>query len=793
MNKFLLLLSCLFFTAGYSFAQSATGSLKGKVVTSEGNPAEGVTVQIENTNRGTITDDQGTFHFRKLSPGEYTLLISLTGYEKQKQKVTVDAGDETAVPVTLHVGNKDLSEVVVTGRPRFQVRESDYIARLPLKNLENPQVYNVVSKELMQEQVITSFDDALKNAPGVNKLWTSTGRGNDGGGYYSMRGFSVQARLVNGLAGASNGSPDPANIERIETIKGPSGTLFGSSLVSFGGLINTVTKKPYRLFGGEVSYTGGSYGLNRVTADVNTPIGADKKVLFRLNAAYHRENSFQDAGFKRSMFIAPSLSYQVNDKLSLHLNAEFYSQESTNTTMLFLTRTAQLKITRPEDMGIDFMRSFTSNDITIKTPVVNINAKASYRISDQWVSETNVSRSTRRSDGYYSYINILPGDTSLARYLSNQNATNNLTGIQQNFIGDFHIGSLRNRMVVGLDFLSIDNNNSNSPYITFDTVNFNRKDPRYTNLTKNAVDARMANAGPAAKNSFVSNTYSAYASDVINVTDRLSAMLSLRIDRFENRGTYDFRKDTTTGKFDQTTLSPKFGLVYEVLKEKLSVFGNYMNGFQNVSPATQPDGTVSTFKPQQANQWEAGIKADLFNGRLSGSVSYYDIYVTNVTRPDPERAGFSVQDGNISSKGVEVDVTAHPVPGLSIVAGYAYNKSINKKTDKNILDRRPVSSGPEQMANVWVSYTFRRTQLKGFGAGIGGNYAGENMITNGAVTGVFTLPSYTVFNAAIFYDRPSYRISLKMDNLADKTYWGGWTTVETMMKRRFMGSVTLRF
>lgn len=793
MNKFLLLLSCLFFTAGYGFAQSTTGSLKGKVSTAEGSPAEGVTVQIAGTTKGTITDDQGAFAFRKLTAGTYTLMITLTGYEKEVQEVEINAGDETNVAITLKVNSKDLGEVVVNGGRRQRARESDYIARLPLKNIENPQVYNVVSKELMQEQVITSFDDALRNAPGVNKLWTSTGRGNDGSGFYSMRGFSVQARLVNGLAGASNGSPDPANIERIETIKGPSGTLFGSSLVSFGGLINTVTKKPYQKFGGEVSYTGGSYGLNRVTADVNTPLDADKKILFRLNAAYHRENSFQDAGFRKSIFVAPSVSYQVNEKLSLHLNTEFYSQESTNTTMLFLTRTAQLKITRPEDMGIDFMRSFTSNDITIKTPVVNINAKASYRISDKWVSETNVSRSTRRSDGYYSYINILPGDTSLARYLSNQNATNTLTGIQQNFIGDFRIGSVRNRMVIGLDFLSIGNNNSNSPYIIFDTVNTNRKDPRYTNLTKAAADARMAAAGPAAKNSFVSNTYSAYASDVINVTDRLSAMLSLRVDRFENRGTYDFRKDTTTGKFDQTTLSPKFGLVYEILKEKLSVFGNYMNGFQNVSPATQPDGTVTTFKPQQANQWEAGIKANMFDGKLSGSVSYYDIYVTNVTRPDPERVGFSIQDGNISSKGVEVDVTASPLPGLSIVAGYAYNKAVNKKTDKNILDRRPVSSGPEQMANVWVSYTFRRTQLKGFGAGIGGNYAGENMITNGAVTGVFTLPSYTVFNAAVFYDRPAYRISLKMDNLANKTYWGGWTTVETMMKRRFMASVALRF
>ena len=81
--------------------------------------------------------------------------------------------------------------------------------------------------------MVVSFDDALKNAPGVDKLWTSTGRTNDGAGYFAIRGFSVQPTMVNGIAGLTNGGLDPANMERIETIKGPSGTLFGSSFISF--------------------------------------------------------------------------------------------------------------------------------------------------------------------------------------------------------------------------------------------------------------------------------------------------------------------------------------------------------------------------------------------------------------------------------------------------------------------------------------------------------------------------------------------------------------------------------
>jgi iron complex outermembrane receptor protein len=115
---------------------------------------------------------------------------------------------------------------------------------MPLKNIENPQVYSTVSSQLLKEQVVTNYEDALKNVPGIFKLWETTGRGGDGGAYYSLRGFEAQSTIINGMPGLTNGSLDPANIEKIEVIKGPSGTLFGSTIVSYGGLINTVTKKP---------------------------------------------------------------------------------------------------------------------------------------------------------------------------------------------------------------------------------------------------------------------------------------------------------------------------------------------------------------------------------------------------------------------------------------------------------------------------------------------------------------------------------------------------------------------
>jgi iron complex outermembrane receptor protein len=92
-----------------------------------------------------------------------------------------------------------------------------------------------------------------------------------------------------------------------------------------------------------------------------------------------------------------------------------------------------------------------------------------------------------------------------------------------------------------------------------------------------------------------------------------------------------------------------------------------------------------------------------------------------------------------------------------------------------------------------MSYTFKAGKLQGFGAGIGGNYASENLITSSLATGDFTLPSYTVINSTLFYNASKFRIALKADNIADKEYFGGWTTVEKQMPRRYSASVTVRF
>jgi len=314
-KKLFLLAITLYFVAAKAFAQN--GTISGSVRTSDGEPVELVTVNVKGTAKGALTDRNGKYQIRNIQPGLHRLVASFIGLEKQEQTIEVTAGGITSLDFTLKENSAQLQEVIVSARNLN--RENVIVAKIPLKKLENPQVYNTVSSEIMKQQGITNYDDALRNVPGISRTWESTGRAGDGASYFALRGFDAQPTLYNGLPGLTSGNLDPANVEEIQVIKGPSSTLFGGAFYSYGGMINTITKKPYHQFGGEIGYNAGSFGLNRVTADINAPLSKADKIALRVNTAYHSENSFQDAGFKKSFFIAPSLVYEVNDRLSFHL------------------------------------------------------------------------------------------------------------------------------------------------------------------------------------------------------------------------------------------------------------------------------------------------------------------------------------------------------------------------------------------------------------------------------------------------------------------------------------------
>lgn len=751
--KNVYLLICLLFSI-QSLAQ--TGAIKGTITTSDGVPAEFVNVVLKKTGRAAVVNQHGHYTIGRVSAGTYMAVASFTGLLTQEREVTVAAGETTVLDFVLAEDNQQLQEVIVKGTSRLVNKESDNVARMPLKNLENPQVYNVVGKELLKEQVVTVMTDALKAAPGVVAVSYPSG----GIGVMS-RGFGTSIGARNGLqSDLGRSSADVSNIERIEFIKGPSGTLFGASISSFGGLVNLVTKRPGENFFGNVSLTLGSFGLSRITADVNSPLNKEKTVIARVNTALHRQNSFSDFGRTNSFAFAPSLLFKATDRLTVLFDAEIFNANSSRPT--YTRFGPQSGITNYKEILLGYRKSLYDNDLDSKTQSQKYFVEAKYQLNSDWTSSTNISYVNEFTDYSYQTYNTWITKDRVARYVGIWGPIKNTyVNAQQNFVGKFQTGMVKHTLLAGLSYTNYYASGMSKSAPNFDTISISQP---YKLIDKVYSDRILLQPARVSSRGTTKNQYmGAYVSEVVNLGDRLYAMLSLRFDRFK-QATGGF----TPGGYDQNSLSPKLGLVYQLVKNKVSVFGNYMNGFQNTNPQIeQPDGSILNIKPLYANQWEAGIKSEWLDGKVNATLSYYTINIDNALRTDDSR--FTRQDGKQQSKGLELDILANPVTGLSVIVGYGYNENRIVKAEVN--QGNIVAGAPKNIATYWVSYKFSGQTLKNLGAGIGGNYASHSYFSD---ANTVTIPSYSVLNATLFYENAKWRTGLKLNNIGNTEYWDSY-------------------
>lgn len=689
---------------------------------------------------------------------------------------------------------QDIDQILVRGgKTNVYFKDSNgVVAKLPLKNLENALVYQSIPKQLIEDQLASELSDVLKNATGVARLWESTGRGGDGAEYYTMRGFAVQPTMINGVPAYNSGVLDPANTESVEVIKGPSGALFGSPMISYGGLVNITTKRPFEGSGGQFAYLMGSFGQNRLTADYNTPI--TENAFARVNVAYTEQGSFQDAGFRKAIFVAPSFKLKASEKLTFWINTEFQSAKSANAPMFFLSRYAPLSYTSIDPFLPYYARSFTSNELSIENPAFSLQSQGVYQINKNWKSQTIVSRSSAQTNGYYQYLwDFSDGDT-FGRYISKRNGQTHITDIQQNFIGDVTCAGMRHRILVGLDAYRSEISNASTGWVSNGAVSLSTGIDTGT-LTQVGVDSLLVSSSEGVSTAS-SQVLSTYVGDVINLTEQLSVSATLRLDHFSGLTNYWSTEEVES----QLALSPKFGLVYQPVKDKLALFANYMNGFLNQAPVqvADIDGSnvhMQTLRPEHANQTELGLKSDLFKNRLALTLSAYQILVSDKVMTDPTNINGFIQGGEVLSQGIELSIVANPFKGFNFVAGYSYNQSEVTKDDpaNGYLGLRPEEAGPQQLINYWLSYAFVEGKAKGLCIGLGGNAASEQLTLNRSNTGTFALPAYHVLNASVAYKANKYTLTLRADNLTNTRYYSGWSTVTPQQLRALTLGFSFRF
>ncbi len=742
------------------------GTIRGIVKTSDDVTAPGVSVMMKGSARGATSDDEGIFEFRKVKAGEYTLLISLTGYETIEKNVTVTAGNVSNVTVRLDISNKTLQEVVVTAAKNpLSVKMPSISLRLNEPLIEAPQNIQVVnSKAIADQQIVSMSDGVLRNVSGTVRyahwgdLYTNV----------QMRGSQVTA-MRNGMPIATSyWSPlteDMAVVDHIEFVKGPAGFLM--SVGDPAGVYNVVTRRPTGESKGEVSFSAGSWDFYRATVDLQGKLDKEGKLLYRMNVAGKQSNSFRNFEFNNRYTIAPVISYKLDDNTVLTAEYLLNHVKSSDVGSYYVFTTkgygALPRSFTPLDPGMD------PTYITDQSLTLNL----THQFDEHWKFTAQAAYLDYKQQGTSLWATSVSAD-SMIRSVGLWDASSTAKFFQAYVNGNFRTGAIQHRAMIGFDanvkeYLA-DFNSAHD--LDLPDAQFNFANPAYGSPSNGypVWDRSKSLAQRAGVFGTQSQTYTG-----IYLQDELGF--------FENKlrvtlaGRYSYVRTNDYGTpAEAKQFTPRIGLSYSVDKET-SVYALFDQAFTPQSGIRRDSGTI---KPLTGSNMEFGVKREFAGGKWMASAAAYRIIRNNGNTTDPTdpQGRYVIQLGQTKSEGVEFDLRGEIARGLTLTANYAYTNAYISKTDSSETQQatigQKVPGYATHTANGWITYQIQRGVLKGLGISGGFTYMGNRQAWEYSATSAKKmLADYTKIDGGISYETGHYRFNLNMYNIADAYLYSG--------------------
>ena len=727
------------------------------------NPVEGITeilvINLDaNTIRVTVTGETELPTVELFDSGE-GLVLSFTSTATAMQP---PQQPEAETPPAESLTQDDQSiELLVTGeQDSYRVTEGSTATRTDTPLRDIPASIQVIPRQVIEDQRAIRLDEALRN---VGSVTFSNSVGNRGQNFL-VRGFSA-TQYRNGLREDAGGggsfntrtAQETADLERIEVLKGPASVLFGQG--EPGGIINLVTKKPLSTPYYNIEFTAGSFDFYRPTLDFSGPLNEDGSLAYRLNIAYESAGSFRDFTDSRRYFIAPSLTWIISPSTKLTLEASYLQdRRSPDTGLIVLNgsdRPANLPFNRtladPDNyaMNFDETRAYLfldhkfSDDISVRTAFRYTTSFESFREGLSFINRL-------RDDNRTVELGISSTDQFYETYT-----------FQNDFIWEFKTGAIAHTLLFGLEV--------NNGFGRFSS----QVPPEQQNVTGGLLDIFEPNYNAITYTGGFQvfedgdfqkrNMFGVYLQDQITIANNIKLLVGGRFDSVDTEQL--FQVDEFVVEQRDSAFSPRLGLVYQP-NANLSLYASYSRSFV---PVLGRSAINEPFQPTRGTQYEVGAKADFLDGRLSATLSAYNITRSNITTPDPDNPDFSIQVGEQRGRGIDLDVVGEISPGWNIIASYALIDATITEDNRFEVGNR-LNNIPNNAASLWTTYTVQSGDLAGLGFGVGAFFVGER---TGDLANSFTLPEYTRVDAAVYYNRDNFRAALNFKNLFGTEYFAG--------------------
>ena len=642
--------------------------------------------------------------------------------------------------------------------------------------IDLPATVSVVPQAVLADQQVLSVDDLVRDVPGAVKV--NDDRRPDA---LFLRGFLVTSRdyRKDGFLDPTYTPRDFADVQRVEVLQGPASVLYGAGQPS--GSVNLITQNPLgeRMQNATVQF--GSFGLQRYTVDSTGPINQDGSLLYRVNAAYQNSDSFRDFGFDERTFVAPALTWVIDSDTTLTWKAEFENDRRMyDTGVAAVNGALVLPVSRfLGEPGHDFQDFHDYREWLV----------LNHRINDEWAC---------RIGGYSLFYDSTSAATipmagdGLGDFFRTQQDIDPLCEQYQsviaNLAGKVERPLLTHNIVFGTELGWFTSNAFNATGTSV-AAPINGFDPMYgappPPPTPNDVNFDF-------RSTFYQADYGLYFQDLVDIGQHWKLLAGVRYDHadviFDRSYTVSsayppfggavftppsFPETRTAETFDEGT--PRFGVIFEPVPERLSFYGMYSASFY--PPDGGPYLTTAPLQPELGQSWEGGVKLKPLPGLLVTAAGFY-INKENVTEylTDPS-TGFqtAVQVGKQRSQGVELSAVGKVTDRLSVVTNYTYSDTLQTDPANPALNGLPVLGVPYNSDSAWLRYNLIENNCRTFGVGLGAVYVGQRV---GDVlqpptyaAPVFTLPSYTRWDAGLYYKQGRWDASAYFQNIFNETYY----------------------
>ena len=642
----------------------------------------------------------------------------------------------------------------------YSVKTTTTGTKLLLVPRDIPQSVSVISKQRMADQNLTNLRDVLNNTTGINVSRIDSSRTNiySRGFFVSNYAYEDLPTTISSIWNFGDTVADTAIYDSIEVVRGAAGLMSVTGNPS--AYVNMVRKHAdSKEFKGDVTAEYGSWDKQRYVLDLQAPLTESGNVRGRVVAGYQDNDSWLDRYHNRRKFLYGIVDADLSDATTISLGYD-YSESSEKGASWGGLPTWYSNGNRTHfDRGTNTAPDWAYSDQDSTKVFTNL----VHRFNNGWEARVNAMHTETNFDSKLMYAEGTPDEadgTGMVVSPGWNTGKRKQDSIDAFTRGGFDLFGRQHELVVGGSF----SQQKNTYYSTY--------------LDKYSVTNTVANSGMASVAEPNWNPWalaspedvrqaSAYASARFSLADPLHLILGSRYTQWNAKYAATSASSDTL-YIEKRNVTPYAGLVYDI-NDTWSAYASYTSIFQ---PVQNRDANGRYLDPTTGESYEAGVKADWFNTRLTTSVAIFRIEQDNLpvqdtfVSPVTGQKGYHSEDGTVS-KGIEFEVNGALTDNWQMTFGAT--RYIAENQNGEALQPRQART----TAKLFTRYQLPALPELAVGGGV--NWQGKvwDDSAKGPNGDRAEQGSYALFNLFSRYEvTKNFAVQANVNNLFNKEHYG---------------------